>query len=237
MNTLLRALPAWLGVATLLMLGAGCNQSDSSGPTGPSSTQQRDTEEEFEKGANRPPSPRTMFTLARLYLSQGRDAEASVVLARLIQDHPKFLPAYYELAELQVRYQKTAEAMKVISAGLKVSPRDPILLNNMGMCHLLKQDYAAALVQFRRAAVAAPGDARYRANMALALGMMGRYEESLALYGQILPPAEAHYNLAVICEGRKDNQRASSEYAQAFSLDPSLRSRAKPPTPANLPAR
>ncbi len=178
-----------------------------------------------------------MFALARLYKSQGRDAEAASVLARIIQDYPTFLPAYYELAEIQLRYQKTAEAMRVISAGLKVSPRDPILLNNLGMCLLLKQDFAAALVQFRKAAAVAPGDARYRANMAMALGMMGRYDESLALYSQILPPAEAHYNLAVLCEGRKDNQRASSEYAQAFSMDPSLRSRAQPPTPVNQPAR
>jgi tetratricopeptide (TPR) repeat protein len=196
MRRLLRGSAAWIGLVVLVAWGGGCTTPGDKGVV--ASYTSPDSDAEFEKGANRPPSPRTVFSLARIYLSQGRDTEAAVMLTRLIRDYPTFLPAYYELAELQMRYQKHAEAMQVLSAGLKVSPRNPILLNN--------------------------------------LGMIGRYEESLALYSQVLPPAEAHYNLAVICEARKDAQRASSEFAQAFSMDPSLRSKAQPTASAPSPA-
>jgi len=68
------------------------------------------------------------------------------------------------------------------------------------------------------AAAAGPDNTRYRANVALALGMSGRYDECLAAYEQILHPADAHYNLAVICDSRNDTERAVAEYARALRL-------------------
>ena len=63
--------------------------------------------------------------------------------------------------------------------------------------------------------VIAPSALLPEPNMAVALGMMGRYPEALALYQQVLPAGEAHYNLGVLCDARHDTARATQEYRAA----------------------
>jgi Flp pilus assembly protein TadD len=86
------------------------------------------------------------------------------------------------------------------------------------MTHMLRAEYDAALDLFARASGAMPQDARYRANMAVALGMLGRYDESLALYQQVVPAAEAHHNLGVLAKARRDMVRAARELKKAETL-------------------
>ena len=67
-----------------------------------------------------------------------------------------------------------------------------------------------------------PHDARHRANMAAALGMLGRYDESLAEYEKVVAPAAAHYNVAVLAKAREDQPKAEVEFALATSIDPAV---------------
>ena len=175
-------------------------------------------EETWLEGADRAPTPKTLYAMARILIAKGREPEADYMLRKIIEEHPYFMPAYVELAEIHMRHRRVEPAVAVLNAGLVFSPRDPVLLNDIGMCWMVKGDYARALPMFKQAAAAMPANARYRGNMALALGMMGRYEESLALYEQLLSPADAHDNLAVICEARKDFKRAAEERATASEL-------------------
>lgn len=172
---------------------------------------------DFESQADRPPTAKTLYTFARLLAAQGKDAECQFVLRRVIEEHPRYLPAYCELAELHLRHRGVEDAIATLSAGLGVSPQDPILLNNLGMCWMLKGDYDKALSMFTPAAAIAPQDARYRANMAASLGMMGRYDEALSLYQQVVPTTEAYYNLSVLCEARNDLDRDCKELLVAAS--------------------
>ena len=162
-----------------------------------------EADEEFANAANRPPTPKTLYALARILAAQGRDKECGAVLTRSIRKYPKFLPAYCDLAELHMRNQRSSNAMRVLAAGLSVSRKDATLLNNMGMCHVFRREYERALEMFTRAVAAAPDDGRYRANMAMALGMLGRYEESFSLYRQVLPVADARHNVAALREAGK----------------------------------
>jgi len=71
-------------------------------------------------------------------------------------------------------------------------------LNNLGMCWIVSHDYKEALEMFTQAAGVMPENTRYRANMAMTLGLMGRYEESLFLFEQILPEEQVKNNLNVL---------------------------------------
>ena len=51
---------------------------------------------------------------------------------------------------------------------------------------------------FTKAAGIMPENAKYRANMAVVLGLMGRDEEALSLFNQVLPADLANQNLAVL---------------------------------------
>ena len=95
------------------------------------------------------------------------------------------------------------DALLTLSTALEVCPRDPVLLNNYGMCWLIRGRAADALEMFTEAAAVVPNNARYRANMAVALGLMGRYDEAASLYSQILPPEQVHHNVAVLRNAKK----------------------------------
>lgn len=174
--------------------------------------------EAFEAAADRPPTVRTVYVMAKLYVVQGKDVEAENLLRQVIKETPKFVPAYCDLAELQLRRNRTDDAKQTLTTALKVVPGAPVLSNNLGMCYLRTGEYEFALQSFQAASKARPEEGRYRSNAALATAMLGRYEDALALYRQVLSEADAHYNLGVICESIKDHSRASQEFEKAIEL-------------------
>ena len=166
----------------------------------------------FDQGASRAPTVRTLHALAGVLAAKGQDAEAQLVLMRLIETNPTFLPAYSDLAELHLRHERLPEARAALMAGLEISPQDSALTNNLGMWHLLQRDYAAAASQFEKAASNSPHNRRYRANQALALGLHGEHERSAEIYRAILPSREAQHNLAIIAQAR---QQMGQEFIHA----------------------
>lgn len=176
----------------------------------------------FATGTDRRPTAGTLYALANLLATQGKESQAKTTLLRLINDYPQFVPAYNSLAEHYTRQNQLDDAHEALQNGLRLAPNDQYLLNNMGMLWLLREDNDRALEYFQKASESAPNDARYRANIAVAHGLAGRYDESLMNYVQILPTAQAHYNLAVLAQAREDEERARMEFQEAYNLDPSL---------------
>jgi Flp pilus assembly protein TadD len=138
--------------------------------------------------------------MADILATQGKDSECEFVLRRIIYEHPSFLPAYNSFAELKMRQGQTKAAIKALQKGLEIEPESPILMNNLGMCWMILQDHEIALVMFTKAAGKMPENPKYRANMAVALGLMGRDEESISLFNQVLPMELAYQNLCVLRE-------------------------------------
>ncbi|HYE62907.1 MAG TPA: tetratricopeptide repeat protein [Phycisphaerales bacterium] len=192
----------------------------------------RDADAQFQSGADRAPTPQTLYNAARLMVHQGRDEEAIWTLKRINRDYPDFSPAYCELAECHMRANRNGEAVAILNTGLKTVGDDPVLINNLGICAMMKSDYEGALKHFTKAATLAPGNVRYRANMAAALGRMGRYEESLALYQQVMPPVDANYNVGVLAESRGDKAKADSYFAEVARLEEVARHRGSQAHPA-----
>ena len=147
-----------------------------------------------------PPNANTLYGMARLLRSQGKHGQAEFVLLSLERDHPTFSPTYNDLAEIRMSQNRFDEATEYLDKGIAVAPNDAVLLNNAGVCSLLTRDFESALVYFKRASAIAPYKARYRANVALAMGLSGEIEGSRALYGQIVSAEEADFNTALIRE-------------------------------------
>lgn len=210
-STILRAALV-LALAAVTIAGGCSHEKD------PISYSRPSTDTTFQEGADRSPTPQTMYALATILAKQGKDDQCAFVLSRLIREAPDFTPAYVDMAQLHLRNNRTDEAVAVLSSGLEQQPEDTVLLNDLGMCWMLKRSYGLALEYFSQASALAPENARYRSNMAAAVGMMGRYDEALRLYMEVLPAADAHYNLSVICESRKDYGRAVREYNEAVAL-------------------
>lgn len=182
----LRLLPLLLAAA---LLPVACVST----PAGP---------EELAEAGEREPGPAAMHATARLYAAQGRQGEAEWLLRRVLAESPAFAPAWEELARLYVTRDLVDSAVVTLELGLQAVPGDPVLLNDLGMCHLLRRDLEPALQAFVAAAAAAAPDARPRANLAVTLALLGRDEEALAVWEQVLPPAEAQRNLELVAAAR-----------------------------------
>jgi Flp pilus assembly protein TadD len=190
-------LPSWpfawcLGV----LLWGGCSQPQTSVSQPGSRFHQREAAAEAPR--DQPPTAKTLYSMAQILATQGKDAQCEFVLRRCVQEYPQFTPAYNSLAELQMRQGRIHEAIEALSAALEIRPQDPILLNNRGMCLLLRKEYTQALAHFTEAAGRVPEREKYRANMAAALGLLGRQEECLALLQQVLPGEKAEHNAQVL---------------------------------------
>jgi len=155
---------------------------------------------EFDSPSEPAPTAETLYAMANIFASQGRDRECEMVTKEIISRFPEFSPAYNDLAELQMRQGRTNEAIATIHLGLDVDPDNPMFLNNLGMCRLIRMEYENALEMFSRAAGIVPEIAKYRANMAATLALMGRYEESLSLFEQVLEQDKANHNVNILRE-------------------------------------
>lgn len=187
-----------------IFCSSGCSESAGSGQN--TDWAMDKSELEFQAQGNNPPTAKTLCAMADILATQGRDSECEYVLKRIIQDNPKFLPAYNNLAELQMRQGHTNAAIETLQHALRINSEDTVLLNNLGMCWIVRRDYQVALKMFTRAAGIMPENMKYRSNMAVALGLMGRDEESLSLFKQVLPDDEANHNLSVLREARNSNK-------------------------------
>lgn len=190
-----------LYLASIAVFSCGCDESYAK------SKKQHDyvlshKDVKFQQGADRQPTAKTLYSMAKIFIHQGRFNEAELLLQKVINQNPKFIPAYHDLAEIKIRNRRTNEAVEVLSHALKENSSDPKTLNNLGMCWMIRRDYEKALQMFTEAAGLEPENTRYRANMAATLGLMGRDEEALALYRQILPDKQANKNLTIIRQAR-----------------------------------
>src|SRR5687767_10807464 len=161
----------------------------------------------FEAGAKTPPKTGTLYSLARILMAQGRDAEALTVLNNLTQRYPDFMPAYNAKAECHLRGERTQEAVDTLTAGLKRRPQDAVLLNNLGMIWFLEGRYDEALARFDAAAAAEPKEAMYVANQAMTLAMLGHEKQATALYERVMKYPDARHNLRILAKARE--QRAA----------------------------
>ncbi len=172
----------------------------------------------FAAGADRPPTPRTLQMMARLLSENGRADQAEYVLLKTIEQNPGYLPGYIELADLQIRAKRYNAATDTMEKAHKIAPNDPVIANNVGVLYLRAKRFAEASEMFRAAVEADPGEARYRGNLALSLGMQGLYRESYEAYSAVLEPSEAYWNIGVISEARNDMTRAEEFFNMSHRI-------------------
>ena len=194
-----------LGVA---MTMGGCTTHQEKLPAGRNHVGSDDST--FAAGAGRAPSAATSYAFAKILITQGRDRDAMYVLARVIREHPTYVPAYNEMAGVYVRADRLDDAIEVLSAGLKHSPHDGVLQNNLGMCHMLGGKHEKAVEAFTRATELMPTNPTFRANRATALGLAGRDAEAQQEYRTVLGELDTEKNLGILARAREKQPAAEA---------------------------
>jgi Flp pilus assembly protein TadD len=81
---------------------------------------------------------------------------------------------------------------------LEIQPNEPAILSNLGMSYVLANDLKSGETYLRQA-VARPGaDSRIRQNLALVVGLQGRFDEAEEIARAELSPEDATANVAYL---------------------------------------
>jgi len=91
-----------------------------------------------------------------------------------------------------------AEAQRYYASALRIVPDEPAVLSNLGLSYALSKDLKRAEETLRRAAERGGADRRVRQNLALVVGLQGRFQEAETIARAELPPDEAAANVAYL---------------------------------------
>ena len=90
------------------------------------------------------------------------------------------------------------EAQRYYGTALRIAPDEPSVLSNLGLSYALSKDLVRAEATLRRAAEQPRVDPRVRRNLALVVGLQGRFSEAEGIARADLPSGQAATNVAYL---------------------------------------
>jgi len=91
-----------------------------------------------------------------------------------------------------------AEAQRHYSAALKIVPDEPSVLSNLGLSYALTKDLKRAEATLRQAVARPDAAPKVRQNLALVVGLEGRFAEAETIARADLPPDQAAANVSYL---------------------------------------
>lgn len=93
---------------------------------------------------------------------------------------------------------RATDARKRYRDALDIQPNEPSILSNLGMSYVLTGDLRTAETYLRSAASQPTADGRVRQNLALVVGLQGRFPEAEQIARRELSPQQADANVAYL---------------------------------------
>ncbi|MTW16886.1 tetratricopeptide repeat protein [Rhodoplanes serenus] len=147
-----------------------------------------------------PKDPALLGAYGRALADAGRFEQALDVLGRAHSpDRPDWRILSAQGAVLdQLGRHKDAQAY--YASALKIAPGEPTVLSNLGLSYALAKDLRRAEATLREAVGRPDADPRVRQNLALVVGLQGRFTDAEDLARADLPADEASANVAYLRE-------------------------------------
>jgi Flp pilus assembly protein TadD len=139
-----------------------------------------------------------LLEVARAQVERGQGFYAIEPAARAAKLAPKDWRPVSLLAIAYEQTQRDAEALEAHKAALALAPDEPGALTNLALFQAGHGDLAAAEALLRRAATLPSSTPQVRQNLAMVLGLQGRFDEAETLARRDLPPEQANSNLALL---------------------------------------
>jgi Flp pilus assembly protein TadD len=136
---------------------------------------------------------------AKALTSAGRFEEALDVIS---QSHSEARPDWRLLSAqgtILDQLGRHQDARAAYARALRIVPDEPTVLSNLGMSYVLEGNLVEAERTLRQAVSMAPRvDPRVRGNLALVVGLQGRFDEAMQIAQQDLPPEAAQANISYL---------------------------------------
>ncbi len=145
-----------------------------------------------------PDNQAVLGAYGRALADAGNNAQALEVLSRAhMPEQPdwRILSVQGAVLDQMGRHQ---DAQRYYASALKIMPDEPSVLSNLGLSYALSKDLPKAEETLRRAAARPMAEAKVRQNLALVVGLQGRFEEAETIARGDLSPEEAAVNVAYL---------------------------------------
>ncbi|HEX5509259.1 MAG TPA: tetratricopeptide repeat protein [Pseudolabrys sp.] len=112
------------------------------------------------------------------------------------------------------------DAQRHYSSALKIKPNDPSVLSNLGLSYALSKDLKRAEATLRRALAQPGAELKVRQNLALVVGLEGRFAEAEKIASADLPADQAAANVSYLRQmlaqqGTGKNKKQSARQVHA----------------------
>lgn len=157
--------------------------------------------------ATEPGNADAVITYSRLAVGLGRTEDAEKALSGAEAGGLKDWRILSAKGAVQAEKGDLAAAKSTLQKGLELAPEQPQLLNNLAFVYTLEGNPKMAEDLLRRASAAPGAKPRTRQNLALVLGLQGKYDESKAIAAADSSAGIADANVAYL----KDLTSAKAE--------------------------
>lgn len=147
------------------------------------------------------PNDQKLLTLYGRGLAQaGQGDQAQMVLSKAIEAGSSDWKTYSTLGSTLDQQGKYVQARDYYQRALKLSPGNAAVLNNLGMSYALEGNLkqAESVLKDASASPAGQKEPRLRQNLALVVGLQGRFDEARQIASADLPAEQVEENMAYL---------------------------------------
>ena len=135
---------------------------------------------------------------AKALTADGRFEQSLGVLDNVIRlDAPDWNALLVKGATLD-QLGRHGEARQLYSQAQALAPGEASIATNLGLSYAMTNELGPAERQLRQAVQMRGADSKVRQNLALIVGLQGRFDEARALYAAELPPDQVDSNMAYV---------------------------------------
>jgi Flp pilus assembly protein TadD len=145
-----------------------------------------------------PDDQSALLESARAYIEMDKGFYALEPLKKAKTAAPRDWTVYMLEGVAHEQNEQPEDARTAYLQALQLSPNNPAVLSNLALWYAKRGDTCQAEKLLRTASVQPTANARERQNLALVLGMEGRFTEAEQLMRQDLPPPITDNNLAYL---------------------------------------
>jgi Flp pilus assembly protein TadD len=162
----------------------------------------------------KPEEPRLWASLSLALVADNQNESALQALQKAIVLNPRDARLHSSLGVIYDRLERPDLAATAYQAALAIVPGDATILSNYGISVAMAGDLPRAEALLRQAVQNPIAPPQARQNLALVVGLQGRFSESEQLASRDLPPALASENVAYL---RRMLNGGDSRWSQAAS--------------------
>jgi Flp pilus assembly protein TadD len=148
--------------------------------------------------AQTPNDAQIQVAYAKALTADGRFSQALAVIDDAIVPEAPDWNALLVKGAILDQLGRNQEARIIYGQATTIAPNEASVAANLGLSYAMTNDLEAAEAHLRRAVAMRGATSQIRQNLALVLGVQGRFEEARAIYTAELPPDQVEANMTYV---------------------------------------